>query len=62
MHYILQEWLNIFYLLAANIDKPNGDSKIECPALGGLSIAFLRKEFPKPQLTLSYPACCTVEQ
>lgn len=32
--------------LATNIDKPNRDSKIECPALEGLSIAFLCKEFP----------------
>lgn len=61
LHYILQEWLNISYLLAAKIDKPNGDSKIEHPPLEGLSIAFLCKEFPEPQLTLSYPGCCAME-
>lgn len=62
MQYVLQEWLNISYLLATNIDKPKGNSKIEFPALEGLNIAFLYKEFPKPQLTLSYPGCCAMER
>jgi len=59
LHYVLQEWLNISYLLAANIDKPNRGSKIECPALEGLSTAFPRKEFPKPTAhTLSSRMLC----
>lgn len=59
-HCVLKEWLNVSYLLATNIDKPNGDSIIKCPTLVGLSIAFLGKEFSKPQLTLSYSGCCPV--
>lgn len=61
MHYIIQEWLDISHLLATNREKPSRDSKIECPALEGLSMAFLCKEFPKPQLTLSSPGCCAME-
>lgn len=60
MHYILLEWLDISHLLATNIEKPSRDSRIERPALEGLSIVFLCKEFPKPQLTLSSPGCCAM--
>lgn len=61
MHYIIQEWLDISHLLATNIEKPSRDSKIEHPALEGLSMAILCKELPKPQLTLNSPGCCAVD-
>lgn len=61
LHYILQEWFHISYLLATSIGKPSRDSKSECPALECLSMVFLCKEFPKLHLTLSSPGWCALE-